>query len=41
MVIQEGVKLFKDNLNKLKAVKSIQVQEVHAIETEFKQYISV
>ena len=41
MVIQEGVKLFKDNLNKLKAVKSIQVREVHAIETEFKQYISV
>ena len=41
LVIQDGLRLFKDNLNKLKAVKGIQVREVHAIETEFKQYISV
>ena len=41
LIIQDGVRLFKDNLNKLKAVKGIQVREVHAIETEFKQYISV
>ena len=36
LVIQDGVRLFKDNLNKLEAVKGIQVREVHAIETEFK-----
>ena len=41
LVIQHGVRLFKDNLNKLKTVKGIQAREVLAIETELKQYISV
>ena len=41
MVIQDGVKLFKDNLKKLKTVKGMQSREVLAIEIELKQYISV
>ena len=39
MVVQEGVKLFKNNMNKLKAIKGKQVREALAIETELKQHI--
>lgn len=37
MIIQDGVRLMKENLKKLEAVKCIQVREVNAIETELNQ----
>ena len=41
MKLQDGDRLLRHNLNKLKAIKGIQNREVHAIEIEIKQYISV
>ena len=40
MIVQEGVKLFKNNTHKLKIIKGKQVREALAKEMEFKQYIS-
>ena len=37
LIIQDGVRLFKDNLNKLKAIKGMQAGEILAIETKLKQ----